>query len=484
MGVVQLRREDVGSVARAGGVAAEAQALALFEQVGELTDRLEKLERRLGQNSRNSSMPPSSDRPEQTQGEQNPKPKRQRKRSGRKQGAQAGHEGAGRDLVDEPDETIPVWPERCRKCGRELSGNGDGKVVGRPVRHQVIELPEAVVETTEHQLLKVSCPDCHTHTRAELPAGVEPGAFGPRLRATVVMLAVMLLSRRATVTLLRDMFGARISAGSVQRILEQCSEALKAPWDAIQRAVQAADVAHADETSWRKAGQRIWLWAALSGTAACYRIDATRARSAAKALLGQFSGLLICDRYSVYDFIDPARRQACLSHLARNFQAFAERAGACGAHGEQIRALIDEVIRADTKARAGGETIAWHTGPLNDIHDRLMDAVEAGERSRTPELSRLCGTVLDIWPTLWNFTEHPGAEATNNRCERAIRHAVLWRKTSLGTQTDAGDRFVERILSIRETCRLNDTPLHGYLTDVHHARLAGDPIPSPLPAAA
>ena len=125
-------------------------------------------------------------------------------------------------------------------------------------------------------------------------------------------------------------------------------------------------------------------------------------------------------------------------------------------------------------------TIAWHTGPLNEIHDRLMDAVEAGERSHTPELARLCATVLDIWPTLWNFTDHDSAEATNNRAERALRHAVLWRKTSNGTQTADGERFVERILSIRETCRINQQPLHRYLIDVHTARLAGAPIPSPL----
>ena len=242
--------------------------------------------------------------------------------------------------------------------------------------------------------------------------------------------------------------------------------------------------AHADETSWARAGQRLWLWSALSATAACYRIDQTRARSAARELLGDFDGLLISDRYSVYDFIDPERRQVCLGHLARNFQAFAERDGACGRHGQAIRAAIDDAIRADTQARTDGVTLAWHTGPLHDVHDRLMDAVEAGERSHTPDLARLCATVLDVWPTLWNFTDYHGAEATNNRAERALRHAVLWRKTSNGTQTDAGERFVERILSIRETCRLNDRPLHGYLVDVHAARLTGQPIPDPLPAAA
>ena len=470
---MQVRREDAERIARAGGEPAVKLLLALFDRVAGLAERQEKLEQRLGQNSRNTSLPPSSDRGQA--------PKRPpRKNSQRKQGAQPGHEGASRPLIEDPDETIEHRPECCRKCGRELAG--DERVVGRPARHQVVELPESVVVTTEHRLLKVCCAGCGTHTRAELPADVEHGAFGPRLRATVVMLAVMLMSRRATALLIADMFGARISLGSVEKILKQASEALAAPWEAIRRAVQASEVAHADETSWARAGQRLWLWSALSATAACYRIDTTRARSAATELLGDFGGLLISDRYSVYDFVDPARRQVCLGHLARNFQAFAERPGAAGRHGQQIKALIDEAIRADTQARNNTDTLGWHTGPLGDIHDRLMDAVEAGERSHTPDLARLCATILDIWPTLWNFTEHPDAEATNNRAERALRHAVLWRKTSHGTQTQAGERFVERILSIRETCRLNQQPLHAYLIDVHNARLTSQPIPTPLPA--
>jgi transposase len=476
---VELRREEVERIASAGGASARVQALALFDRVAEqderiadLVARLEKLERRLGQNSQNSSLPPSCDR--------GPAPKRPpRKRSERKQGGQLGHEGAFRGLIDDPDDTLALRPERCRKCGREFT-DGD-PVVGKPFRHQVIELPEKIVVTTEHQLWKVCCPDCTAHTRAALPADVEPGAFGPRLRATIVMLAVMLMSRRATRTLLTDMFGVTISTGSIENILKTASEALQAPWEAIKRAVQAADVAHADETSWKRAGQRLWLWSALTATCCCYQIDSTRARTAARRLLGDFAGLLISDRYSVYDFIDADRRQVCLSHLARNFQAFAERDGPPGRHGTAIKTIIDEIMRADTAARADGITLTWHDGPGRDLHDRLMDAIEAGERCRTPDLARLCATILDIWPTLWNFTEHAGAEATNNRAERALRHAVMWRKTSNGTQTEAGERFVERVLSIRETCRLNNQPLHGYLVDIHTARLTGQPIPTPLP---
>lgn len=467
-----MRREDAKRIAHEGGDSACELLLTLFDRVAEQDERIVKLERRLGQNSVNSSLPPSSDR---GQGPKRPA----RKRSERKQGAQLGHEGVSRKLVDDPDETLPVRPDECRKCGRELA---EGRVVGRPARHQVIDLPESAVMTTEHQLLKVACPACGTHTRAELPAGVERGAFGPRLRATVVMLAAMLMSRRATALVLADMFGAKLSTGSVEKILKDASVSLQQPWEAIKRAVQAGDVAHADETSWRRAGQRMWLWAALSATAACFQIDQTRARSVARDLLGDFDGILISDRYGVYAMLDPARRQVCLAHLARNFIAHADRGGAAGRHGARIKGLLDAVMILDRDAREHDRRLAWHEGQLRPLHDDLMDALEAGERGRTPELATLCANVLDLWPALWNFTEHPDVDATNNRAERAIRHAVLWRKTSTGTQTADGDRFVERILSIRETCRCQDRPMHPYLVDVHKARLAGTPIPTPLTA--
>jgi transposase len=297
------------------------------------------------------------------------------------------------------------------------------------------------------------------------------------------MLAVMLMSRRAIALMLSDMFGAKLSTGSIEKILKDASASLAGPWEAIKRAVQSGEVAHADETSWKRAGQRIWLWAALSATAACFQIDETRARSVARDLLGDFDGILVSDRYGVYAMLDPARRQVCLAHLARNFQAHADRPGAPGRHATRVKALLDQVMALDRGAREQDERLAWHEGALRPVHDELMDALEAGERGRTPDLSTLCANVLDLWPALWSFTEHPDVDATNNRAERAIRHAVLWRKTSTGTQTPEGDRFVERILSIRETCRSQNRPMHHYLVDVHNARLTGDPIPSPLAAA-
>jgi transposase len=152
---VRVRREDAERIALAGGEPARELVLALFDRVAEQDvriaeqeERLAKLERRLGQNSSNSSLPPSSDRGQA--------PKRPaRKRSGRKQGGQPGHEGRSRELIDDPDETVEHRPATCRKCGRELTG--DERMVGSPVRHQVVELPDTVVVTTEHRLLRVCC---------------------------------------------------------------------------------------------------------------------------------------------------------------------------------------------------------------------------------------------------------------------------------------------------------------------------------------
>jgi len=388
---VELRREDAERIALVGGEPAPELVLSLFDVVAGLSERVEQLERRLGQNSQSSSLPPSSDR---GWGPKRPA----RKRSERKQGGQPGHRGASRELVEDPDETVEHRPARCRKCGGELPA--DARVVGRPARHQVIDLPASAVVTTEHQLLKVACVVCATHTRAELPAGVERGAFGPRLRATVVMLAAMLMSRRATALMLADMFGATLSTGSVEKILKDASTTLAEQWDAVKRAVQAGDVAHADETSWRRAGQRMWLRAALSATAACFVIDETRARSVAQDLLGDFDGILISDRYGVYAMLDPARRQVCLAHLARNFAAHADRPGAPGRHGTRIKQLLDHVMVMDGQARENDRRLAWHDGQLRPIHNELMDALEAGERSHTHDLATMCSNILDLWPAL------------------------------------------------------------------------------------
>jgi hypothetical protein len=166
------------------------------------------------------------------------------------------------------------------------------------------------VITTGHRLHRLRCPRCGKRVRASLPVGIERGAFGPRLRATIVTMASMMLSRRGVKLLLAEMFGLELSTGSVEKILKDAGGALAAPWEAIRGVVQSAGVAHADETSWRRAGERMWLWTALSATAACFQIDRSRARRVAEELLGDFAGILVSDRYSAYDMLATRRERA------------------------------------------------------------------------------------------------------------------------------------------------------------------------------
>jgi hypothetical protein len=199
-----------------------AQNGRLAGQVGQLTARVEKLERELAKNSRNSSQPPSADPPSA--------PKRGKGPSQRAQGAQVGHVGKGRELLPASavEEVVVHWPARCG-CGHEF-GEQERVAIGSPVRHQVEELPRLAVTVTEHQCPRVCCPGCGKRIRAELPAEIAGSAFGPRFEAAVAVLSVRnRVSRRDVVECCEQLFGARVSAGSVDAILQRVADALADP---------------------------------------------------------------------------------------------------------------------------------------------------------------------------------------------------------------------------------------------------------------
>lgn len=451
---------------------AELRALnkLLLERVGALTVEVEELRRRLGQNSANSSRPPSTDPPQA--------PKRPaRKGSGRKRGGQSGHEGHHREMVADPDETVEHLPGRCDSCDGDL---GDAERVGDPVCHQVWELPRVVCSVTEHQRVRVRCACCGKLTLAPVPAGVPAGAFGPNLSATIVGLSLH-MSREQVARFITDSFGCPISAASVEAVCKRASDALAEPYEQLAAAVPAEPVLHMDETGWRWPSQRRWAWVATNDRLAVYRLCDTRAAMIAKELLGEnYQGLLVSDRYGAYSWITPPQRQACWAHLLRDFQALAERDGRPGVLGQKLKQTAAEILTVHRQA--AGQPVRWDQEPMLALHDRLMDLLEQGSRMRDAKTSRFCGALLDLWPALWNFTEHAGLDPTNNRAERALRFLVLWRKRSGGTRVEHGDRLTERIMTVRETCRLQGRNLHDYLNTAITNALHGQAAPSLLPA--
>jgi len=290
------------------------------------------------------------------------------------------------------------------------------------------------------------------------------------------------LSRRQARDVVAQMLGVPISLGAVDAAIRRMSRALADPWAQLAAAVKEAEALHADETSWRLAGATEWLWVAATSLYACYRIDPARSRAAAKELLGcDFGGIAITDRYAAYGFLDLLQQQLCLAHVIRQFVELSERRGATGRRGAELAAATREAIGAHRRYLAEGRDLAWLGGELAPLRDRIRALLEQGARGHNRRERRFCAGLLAEEQALWTFSEVTGVDPTNNAAERALRHAVIMRKVQLGTQSARGSRWVERICSVRESCRLQGRSSLGYLVEVATAAHDRRPAPSLVP---
>ena len=403
-------------------------------------------------------------------------------RSGRKRGGQPGHEGRHRRLLppEQVDEVVEHWPERCQACARVFA---EWELVdaAKPWRQQVAELPPIAVRVSEHRLHAVRCPACAIPTRAELPRGVPRSAFGPRLQAAVVTLAVRnRVSRRDTTELAHELFGVEMATGSVDAIVQRAGEALAAPHTRLEQELKSAAVVNIDETGWRTAGGNRTLWGALSGRAAVFRIAAGRHGFEARTLLGErFAGIVCSDRWRGYAYLDPSQRQLCWAHLLRDFTAHSEGMAEQKAFGQAGLAIAHELFAAWDSYQQDGDRarLEAETAPLQHALRRLLE--QAARKSTKTKYHRLFArSLLKRWPALWTFTHTDGVEPTNNHAERGLRGAVIYRKLSLGSQSEQGERTIERLLSASVTCRLQKRSLFAYLSSVLTANIRGDPIPA------
>jgi transposase len=449
----------------------EAQVEQLTARVVRQDERIAVLERQLGRSSRNSSQPPSADRPSA--------PPRSKSPTGRKQGAQRGHEGKGRELLPTSavDEVIEHWPSACG-CGHVFAA-GELVSVGVPARHQVEELPRLAVTVTEHQCQRVRCPGCGARSRGVLPAAVAASAFGPRLQAAIVTLSVRnRVSRRDVVELCEQLFGARISTGTIDAILARTADALEEPCEDLLARVRSARAVNMDETGWRlKGGQRA-VWGMFTERHAILQITSSRHDDHAKNLLGASTAVVTSDRWWAYNHLPIRRRQICWSHLQRDFAFHAEGRGSDKQLGEAGLEVCDELfwaweIYAHTRDRAELQR------RVRALQRQLKKVLRehSVRHARYRESRRFARALLKIWPALWTFAKHRRVQPTNNHAERCLRGAVIYRKLSLGSQSEHGEQRIARLLSAHTTCRLQHRSLHAYLIDVLTARTTGRPVP-------
>jgi transposase len=445
----------------------------LEHQITELKQQVQDLNARLDQNSTNRSKPPSTDPIGVKRKPPAPPSKKCR-------GGQRGHPRRMRALVppERVASIIDCKPTACRRCGHPLSGED-----AEPRRHQVAELPPIEPEVDEYRLHRLSCPHCKTVTCGVLPDGVPRTAFGPRLHAVLgVLTGAYRLSKRQVAQLSADLLGLTISLGMIAKLERITAAVLEQPVAELGDRVKTAQAANIDETGWRENGCKAWLGVVVTALGIVFRIVRSRAGAIAADLLGEEpKPIVISDRFPGYEWIKLRSRQVCWAHLRRDFQAMIDRDDDGSEVGRQLLWQSNKLFESWHKVRDGtiqrstfSQTVAW-------LRPMVRLSLERGSQCACAKTATTRGELLRLWECLWTFRRVDGVEPTNNAAERAPRHAVIWRRISGGTDSEMGSRYVERMLSVVATCRLQKRSVLEYLTLCFRSRLDGTQPPSLLP---
>jgi transposase len=423
--------------------AVQAYVRTLHDEITQLHERVETLEARLTQNSTTSHRPPSSDSPYSKPRQRPPAT------APRKAGGKPGHPGH-RQAQLPPTTVHEVWPERC-PCGNTTFA------LTKPYHtHHVIELPPITMDVTHWVLHPGWCAVCDTWQKAQVPPEHATG-YGPRFSALMGEVAgIYGNGRRMVQTFCASVLRVPISMGAIQKVLDRVSQAIAPHYTAIATQARHARLNYIDETPWFLTHTLQWLWVMASDTVAFYMIHPHRSKAAFATLVDEWASLLVSDGYGVYQNWVQAR-QTCLAHLIRTARTLAERQNAeLAACGAWALAELQRLCHMAKAPPTGGEWRAWYAR-LCKLIDQYYD--------RQDDAGRLARRLLREIDSLWLFLVQQGVEPTNNRAERALRSGVLWRKRSLGTASPKGNRWVERILSLRETCRLQGRSTYTVLVD-------------------
>jgi transposase len=415
---------------------------SLHQQIKHLQKQVDTLQGRVKKTSHTSSKPPSSDSPFD-------KPKRPPRQSSGKRGGRKGHSGTGPTLLS-PTEVHLIAPGPCA-CGHGELGSLEPYYT-----HQVVELPPIKLDIQHFVLQQGTCRGGGRTLKAQVPSEHQTG-YGPRLTALIGELAGMhRTSRRLIQDFCHSVLHLPMSLGAVQKIIDRVSHAILPHYEAIATLARHATVGYIDETPWYCHNALHWLWTLSTPTVSLSLIHPHRSQEAFAALIEEWQGILVSDGYGVYQgWVQ--HRQTCLAHLIRTARGLSEKRdphlAACGQWALTELQTLCHMAKAPP---TGGEWRAWYARfchLIDRYHERADDA------------GRLARRLQRELASLWVFLRESGVEPTNNRAERALRFAVMWRKCSSGTESEKGNRWVERTLSLRQTCRQLGQAIFGVLVE-------------------
>jgi len=453
-----------------------AYAVVQHARLGSLEDRVRELEAQLRQDSSNSSRPPSSDPPWKKKSKKSGKARRRKRR----RGAQKGHGGSRRATIppEKVTEVLEHRPECCGNCGESLVG---GPMVEGNHRRQVVEVPPIEPEVFEHRVFGALC-RCGHETWASFPAEAKFGC-GPRLTALTAQLSGRYrMSRQETADMLSEVLGVPMCKGTVQACCERVSDALAEPTEEVASALPTQDVVHADETGWRVAGKRAWLWVFSAATLAYFAVEPRRGRGILERLFNTgHPGTVNSDRWSAYSFFLAMRRQLCWAHMLRDLQGIVDAEGLGSRPAKPILQEAERMFEDWHAFRDGEITRAELAERIAPFRVSLRVFAEAGFSQKKDRKWRGLGRDLIRYQTaVFRFVDVEGVEPTNNQAEREIRPAVLWRRSTHGTRSEKGSQFVSRMLTTAATCRRQGRRLLDFLEQAVLAHQLGEQPPSLL----
>jgi len=415
---------------------------SLHQQIKQLQTQVETLQGRVEKTSPTSSKPPASDSPFD-------KPKRKQRQSSGKRGGQKGHSGKGPTLLS-PTEVHLMTPGPC------ACGHGELVSLAPSYPHQGVELPPIEMDIQHFILQQGTCGGGGRTLTAQGPREHQTG-YGPRLTARIGELAGM---HRTSRRLIHDFCPSGLhiprSLGAVQKIIDRVSHAIVPHDEAMATLARQATVGSLDETPWSCHNALPWLWTLRTKTVSLSLMHPPRSKEAFAALIEDWQGILVGDGDGVSQgWVQ--HRQTCLAHLIRTARGWSEKRdpplAACG------KWALPELQTFCPMAKApptGGKWRAWYA--------RFCHVIDRSH-ARADDAGRLARRLQRELASLWVFLREQGVAPTNHRAERALRFAVMWRKCSRGTESAKGNRWVERTLSLRQTCRQLGQAIFGVLVD-------------------
>jgi transposase len=448
-----------------------AKVAALEKDLAQLREELAARKK----NSSTSSKPPSSDIVK-------PKPADLPEGQKRSIGGQPGHPMHTREPF--PHEQVTFFQthalDACPDCGGVLRLNGAPRKVVQQVDIQAVPL-----SIEQHTCLEYVCNRCGNHCQAGLPLHIEKGGLvGPDLTALIAFMKGGCHASFSTIRkFLRDIVGVSLARGTLSKIINKVSQALDGPYEELLHLLPHEEQLNIDETGHKDNGKRWWTWCLVADLYTFFKIDRQRSAGVLMELLGfDFDGVIGCDYFSAYRRymrVCGVEVQFCLAHLIRDVKFLTTLPDpATKAYGERLRLALKQLFEVIHR-REKLSTAAFDR-ELASARDRVLDA-GLNDVPSTCRAQNMAERFRKHGQAFFTFITTPGTEPTNNLAEQAIRFVVIDRHITMGTRSEAGRRWSERIWTVIATCARHGRSVYAFLKEAIARWFKDEPAPSLLP---